>query len=111
MTKEQEINALQDFTQSMPADSYIRPMLTLCLPRIIQDIRADLIPDPVMEIDAMRANLERTRREYSDEHDRLVKAVRKKESLAREIKAAERELDRMQNIAANIAHTIKLALI
>ena len=44
MTKNQEIETLSAFIQSLPQDSYLRPWLEYALPDITQDIRNDIYP-------------------------------------------------------------------
>ena len=41
MTKQQEIDALHRFTESIPHDSYLRPWLADVLPQVEADIRND----------------------------------------------------------------------
>lgn len=44
MTKDQEIETLNAFIQSLPQDSYLRPWLEYVLPEITQDITNDIYP-------------------------------------------------------------------
>ena len=44
MTKQQEIDTLSAFIQSLPQDSYLRPWLEYALPDVTQDIKNDIFP-------------------------------------------------------------------
>jgi hypothetical protein len=46
MTKAEEIQAVKDFTASLPKDSYLRPWLESSLPEIEADIRSDFMVSP-----------------------------------------------------------------
>lgn len=45
MTRQQELAALDNFIQSLPEDTYIRPCLEAYRPIIARDMEVDFIPD------------------------------------------------------------------
>ena len=49
MTKQQELDALRRFTESIPHDSYLRPWLEEIMPQIEADIRNDFPVAPTIE--------------------------------------------------------------
>ena len=50
MCKQEEIDALTAFTESLPRDSYLRPWLEDVLPQVRADIRNDFPVSPCMTI-------------------------------------------------------------
>jgi hypothetical protein len=50
MCKQEEINALTAFTESLPHDSYLRPWLEDVLPQVRADIRNDFPVSPSLTV-------------------------------------------------------------
>jgi hypothetical protein len=50
MTKAEELNAVKNFTASLPTDSYLRPWLESVLPEIEADIRSDFPVSPSFKL-------------------------------------------------------------
>jgi len=111
MTKNQEIQALQSFIQSLPADSYLHPWLTDILPDIQREIACDYIPaispatirtefakhraEMLQQREAIHAEIERCREEMAEERKRIITEAQKR--------AEEIERNAKTKLAADIA--------
>lgn len=49
MMKQQEIDALRSFTQSLPDDSYLKPWLIEVESQVVQDIHSDFMVQPTIK--------------------------------------------------------------
>jgi len=117
MTKNQEIQALEAFIQSLPADSYLHPWLTDILPDIQREIACDYIPaispatiraefakhraEMLQLMEAIRAEVERSREEMAEERKRIIAEAQKR--------AEEIERNTKTKLAADIAR-LQIAL-
>jgi len=110
MTKNQEIQALETFIQSLPVDSYLRPWLTDILPDIQREIACDYIPaispatiraefakhraEMLQQREAIHAEIERCREDMAEERKRIIAEANKR--------AEDYEEDTKQQLAADI---------
>ena len=109
MTKQQEIDSLNKYIQTLPVDSYIRPWLAEIAPHVENIIRGDL---PIelcprkaqLEVMALRQQAQETIaamvRAARDEADRIVirateKAAEIRQSAGRAVEDARSALDRV----------------
>ena len=58
LTKKEEISALRAFTESLPADTYLRPWLQETLCAVEQEITSDIFPSPSIKESRQRAEAE-----------------------------------------------------
>ena len=94
MTKNQEIQALETFIQSLPVDSYLHPWLTDILPDIQREIACDYIPaispatiraefakhraEMLQQRNAIHAEVERCRETMEEERKRIITEAQKR---------------------------------
>jgi hypothetical protein len=92
MTKKQETQALQSFTESLPKDTYLRPWLESILLEVEREIRSDFPVSP--SIPQARAECEGLRMET-------------KQLCARSIEEAQTKADRIIKDALERAQSIR----
>jgi hypothetical protein len=109
MCKQQEIDALTRFTESLPRDSYLRPWLEDVLPQVCADIRNDFPVAPSLTITRHECQelMQHTRRQCHAETTKAIEEARKHRaeadqyylntvSRAKErLRAVSRELERL----------------
>lgn len=83
MTKDQEIETLNAFIQTLPQDSYLRPWLEYALPDITQDIRNDVFPTATPS-EARRQSMEILALAKKDAAETLASAQREADRLAKQ---------------------------
>lgn len=83
MTKDQEIETLNAFIQTLPQDSYLRPWLEYVLPEITQDITNDIYPT-VTPSEAMRQSVEILTLAVKDAEETRASAQREANRLAKQ---------------------------
>jgi hypothetical protein len=103
MTKQQEIDALKAFAESLPENTYLRPWLRDVLPIVERDITSDHFPAPFLpaewkreRMDAAEHQAKRVRDEafthtyLTNQEAKRVRdeAARHREATVRELKAA-----------------------
>jgi len=120
MTKNQEIQALQSFIESLPADSYLHPWLTDILPDIQREIACDYIPaispatirkefathraEMLQQRETIHAEMERCRETMEEERKQIItKAQKRAEEIERNAKTKLAEdIARLQSALAAI---------
>jgi hypothetical protein len=109
MCKQQEIDALSQFTESLPRDSYLRPWLEDVLPQVRADIRNDFPVAPSLTITRYECQelLKHTRIQCHAETSKAIEDTKKRraeadqyyvEAVARakeRLRAVSRELERL----------------
>ena len=103
MTKQQEMEALRAFVDTLPKDSYIQPMLVSAMPMIERDIRSDIEPDlPGYNSELLRRKeelenqLKALRQQISDGNDAVKKQKSEVERLARQSVQLRKQLRDLQ---------------
>lgn len=121
MTKQQEIDALKNFIQSLPHDSYLRPWLTDILPGIERDIAGDILPfispqdlreeairqreEHKAQLAALHTERERQQENTRTESERIISDAKKRaeeiENTARRTLSA--DISRLQYALSNLS--------
>lgn len=103
MTKQEEMEALRSFVQTLPRESYLQPMLVAALPVIERDILSDIEPDLlgfIVELQRQRLELEEQLKELrkmaATENDRMKKQSAEVERLSRQADQFRKQLRGMQ---------------
>ena len=104
MTKAQEIELLQDFTNRVPRDSYLHTMLHCIIPQFTQDTRNDFpcLPN-LADIEAQHhvALIQLTKTRQS-----LKEATQKLEETSARLQQSEARLYTVRHEASQLAHRL-----